>query len=122
MIPNTVYEYIGSLIKRRRKQLGLKQHHLATRLGISRGSLANIETGRQGVLVHQLYKFAAALDLKPHDFLPPSSDALLKGAWSDVIPTNLNAQQREQIARLLDGSRVETPTPKGDPNGKSAKN
>src|SRR6266852_9416336 len=72
MIPHQVYKQIGAIIKARRKTLNnMKQEKLAGLLGISRGSLANIETGRQGILVHQLYKFSAALQLKtPIDLLP----------------------------------------------------
>ena len=75
MDTDPIYKLIGAVIKARRKTLELKQETLAGRLGISRGSLANVETGRQSVLVHQLYKFAAALGVTPSDLLPlPSSD------------------------------------------------
>lgn len=97
-----IYRHIGLLIKNRRKQLGLTQQKLAERLAISRASLASIETGRQNVLVHQLYRFATALQLEPKDFLPafggPSSILDLKEL---PLPAGLNAQQKEQVARLL---------------------
>src|SRR2546426_7334893 len=72
-------------------------------LGISRGSLANVETGRQSVLVHQLYKFAAALQLTPSDLLPPSSaDHFVPEGTKLPLPDGLKAQQKEQIARLFE--------------------
>src|SRR5437016_3336973 len=67
-----LYDQLGTLIRNRRKKLLLTQRDLAARIGISRASLANIETGRQKVLVHQLYALATALDLAPSDLLPPS--------------------------------------------------
>ena len=71
-------------------------------LGISRGSLANIETGRQSVLVHQLYKFAAALQLTPFDLLPqPSTDQFEAGRTELPLPDGLKAQQKKQVAHLF---------------------
>ena len=102
MNPDPMYKQIGAVIKARRKTLGLKQEGLAGRLGISRGSLANIETGRQGILVHQLYKYAAKLDLSPFDLLPqPATDHIGAGRTELPLPTNLKPQEKDQITRLF---------------------
>ncbi|MGH9451203.1 MAG: helix-turn-helix domain-containing protein [Terriglobia bacterium] len=102
MSPDPIYKHIGALIKARRKALGWKQEKLAGELGISRGSLANVETGRQSVLVHQLYKFAAVLKLTPSDFLPLTSRDHFRGDHTELpLPDDLKAQQKEQIARLI---------------------
>ena len=121
MNPDPIYKQIGALIQRRRKQLGLKQHGLAASLGISRGSLANIETGRQSILVHQLYNFAEALKLAPSDLLPSGSAPPLQHDWSGVLPAGLKPQQQEQIARLLEGAQSESMTQKREGNAKSSK-
>ena len=98
-----IYKDIGAVIKSRRKTLDMKQETLAGLLGISRGSLANVETGRQSVLVHQLYKFAAALQLTPFDLLPrPSIDHLRTEPTELPLPGDLKAQQKEQITRLFE--------------------
>ena len=102
MTPDPIYKHIGALIKARRRTLQLKQENLAGMLGISRGSLANIETGRQSVLVHQLYKFAAALQLTPFDLLPqPSTDQFEAGRTELPLPDGLKAQQKKQVAHLF---------------------
>lgn len=102
-----LYKQIGTVIKARRKTLGLNQQELARSLGISRGSLANVETGRQSILVHQLYKFAAALQVMPFDLLPPPSIENFGIEQTELpLPDNLKAQQKEQIARLF--GQVET--------------
>jgi len=102
MNPDPMYKQIGAVIKARRKTLGLKQENLAGRLGISRGSLANIETGRQSILVHQLYKYAAKLDLSPFDLLPqPTTDYVGAGRTELPLPTNLKPQEKDQITRLF---------------------
>jgi transcriptional regulator with XRE-family HTH domain len=98
-----IYKEIGAVIKSRRRTLKMKQETLAGLLGISRGSLANVETGRQSVLVHQLYKFADALQLTPLDLLPlPLIDPLRIEATELPLPSDLKAQQKEQIARLFE--------------------
>lgn len=103
MDSDDVYKHIGAVIKARRKTLGLKQEALAGRLGISRGSLANVETGRQRVLVHQLYKFAAALQLAPTDLLPQPSTSDSKAERTELpLPNSLKPQQKKQIARLFE--------------------
>ncbi len=103
MPTNPLYKRIGELIKTRRKTLQLKQEHLASTLGISRGSLANIETGRQSILVHQLYKFASALQLAPSDLLPPSPKEVIgaEETTSLPLPSDLKARQKQQVARLF---------------------
>ena len=98
-----IYEYIGKTIKNRRKTLKLTQKDLARKLFISRASLANIETGRQNVLVHQLYNFAKTLELDVKDFLvrPESTNALDK-ANNLSFSLSLNAQQKNQLAQLIE--------------------
>src|SRR5208283_2368585 len=59
-----VYKLLGSRAATRRKQLKLKQEEVARQIGLSRASLANLETGRQKILLHHVYKLAAALELR----------------------------------------------------------
>lgn len=65
-----IYPAIGKAIAERRVDLGLTQGQLAERLEISRPSLANIEAGRQRMLVHQVYEIAAALHVLPSELVP----------------------------------------------------
>lgn len=102
MPPDPIYKQIGAVIRARRKKLGLKQETLAGMLGISRGALANVETGRQNVLVHQVYNIAASLDLSPFDLLPQPSTAPISVDRTELpLPANLREQQKEQITRLF---------------------
>lgn len=102
MKPEPVYKTIGTIIRRRRRRLEWSQKLLASRLGISRATLANIETGRQRILVHHLYAFAEVLQMKPDDFLPAGVAADSAADWTLLpIPEDLNLQQKEQIARLI---------------------
>lgn len=55
--------YIGKLIRGRRKALNLTQLDLSRKIGISRGSLANIELGRQSLSWQLLVGFMHALNI-----------------------------------------------------------
>ena len=104
MIPDPIYIDIGAIIRDRRKALRMTQEALSVKLGISRGALANIEAGRQNILVHQLYNYAAALGLSTTDLLPHQRrDPLPTGTERVPVPRNLNRSQAEQVARLIHG-------------------
>lgn len=99
-----LYEQVGARIKSRRKKLEWTQEHLAGRVGISRASLANIETGRQSVLLHHLYRLAETLQLDVTALLPALTESRVKGAEEDLpLPENLKPGQKAQIARALLG-------------------
>jgi len=107
-----LYKTIGGAIRRRRKKMDWTQGELAGRVGISRASLANIETGRQSIVVHQVYSIAAALQLEPTDLLPPSTKRTshTKSIAEDVVlPTSgLSKTQREQILGLIRNTHPDT--------------
>ena len=103
MPPPPIYPLIGASIQIRRKQMKLTQERLAKQLGISRASLANVETGRQKILVHQLYNFAAELGLKITDLLPDPDDiAEIQTASNFPLPKDLKPRERRLIERLLE--------------------
>lgn len=114
-----LYRHIGTMIKQRRKQLGLTQEELAARMATSRASLANVETGRQNIHVHQLYNFAKVLDLKIEDFLLSVDEQLVVPAPSDFpLPKDLSRVQKEQITRLLNEAPVTATTSKEGSNAR----
>ena len=94
-----VYPEIGKRIAQRRKALGNTQEWLAPQVGLSRTSLANIERGRQKILVHQLLAFASALDLEPTELLPRRTSAMRPADMK--FSTELNARQKAMIAHLM---------------------
>ncbi len=65
-----IYVRIGRRIRRRRNELGRTQEWLSDRVNLSRASIANIETGRQQIMLHQLYDFARALRIPAGDLSP----------------------------------------------------
>ena len=57
------YVLFGQAVRDARLALEITQQELADRLGHSRGSIANIEVGRQRVLLDDVFKFAKALKI-----------------------------------------------------------
>lgn len=65
-----IYEALGERIRRARAVLDMRQTELARRVGLSRTSVTNVELGRQGLAIHQLFEFANALGVEPCELLP----------------------------------------------------
>ena len=70
MMPMEFYREFGTRLRDARKRSGLSQDELAIRVGMSRPALANIESGRQRVALHNLPAFATVLGVEPDDLLP----------------------------------------------------
>lgn len=68
-----VYRSLGAKIEQLRTTLGWTQDELAKKVGLARGSVANIETGRQRILLHDVERFSAAFGVSPK--------LLLRGIW-----------------------------------------
>jgi transcriptional regulator with XRE-family HTH domain len=85
-----LYRLIGAELAARRKRLRLKQAEVADQIGLTRASLANIERGRQKIMLHQIYRLAAALDA---------------GSITDLVPKSFSFEQTSGPLRLV-GSDV----------------
>ncbi len=59
----------GSNMRAKRLRVGLTQDQLAATIGLSRTSVANIEQGRQQVLLHHAWAIARALKAESIDEL-----------------------------------------------------
>lgn len=119
MNPESIYRHIGEVVRTRRKKLQppLTQENLAQLVGISRASLANIETGRQNVLVHQLYLLAKALQLDPDDFLIPAESVAATADSKLQFSEEVNPKQKQELVRLIADAQA---TPKEE-HGKQKK-
>ena len=59
-----IYRQLGQNVARVRGELRKTQAEIAAQIGLTRASLANIETGRQKVLMHHVFRLANALECK----------------------------------------------------------
>lgn len=64
-----VYLVLAELVREMRERLGITQAELAQRLGVTRASVSNLESGRQRVMLHDLPKFAWALEIPVNDLV-----------------------------------------------------
>ena len=95
--PKSIYQEVGRNIRRLRKESGYTQDRISGQAGISRASLANIEAGRQQILVHHLYAIADALQLdSPIQLLP-----VAPSFSPPVSDEGLTKLQRKQVIGLM---------------------
>lgn len=116
-------------MKERRRKAQLTQSELASRIGLARTSITNIELGQQHIPLHLLYPLAAALGTTPHELLPggehtvPKVSETIDPAVAHVIrQAALPRSQRAWIERLV--AKVPTTVPittesSGDSNATS---
>lgn len=97
-----IYRQLGLAAAARRKVLNRTQAEVAAQLGLTRASLANIETGRQKVMLHQIYRLAAALELNSILELVPQSFQF-EDEEQPVTFTGsaVNDRQKAQLAHFI---------------------
>ena len=96
---------IGLAIRKRRKELGLSQSELASRLGYKdHSTLAKVETGVNDITIDTLFKYAKALDISATDLLNHSLDEA-EGIYRldfDYLPTFPNIHDCK-VERIIVG-------------------
>lgn len=68
-----VYRQFGAKVESMRAVLMIRQEDLAKKVKLTRASIANIEAGKQRILLADVEKFAKALGVSPR--------SLMKGIW-----------------------------------------
>src|SRR4051812_25353857 len=74
-----LYEVVGERVSSARRNKGLRQGHLADRVGVTRASIVNIEGGRKRPPLHLLWQIAASLDLDLHRLIPSADELATAG-------------------------------------------
>lgn len=111
-----LYRRLGQAVADRRRELGLTQSTVADKLGLSRASIANLENGRQRIMVHQLFalvnvlRLKSILDLVPEAWAPPEPlpDIMVSGS-------SLSPQQQSAVETLLASAFAEDRLKKRSP-------
>jgi transcriptional regulator with XRE-family HTH domain len=95
---DTVNAKVGAAIRfQRSKKLKITQEALASRVEMSRASVANIESGRQQLTVTQLMIFAAALNVPPTELLPQ-----VQMSGPELPPSSLLTGQSDELREWAD--------------------
>jgi len=106
MDPAALYKDVGRRVVVRRTELGVTQADLASRVSLSRASIANIERGHQKLSLHQVYLLAEALGLRTVDLLPDaptaSSDVAVPISKGGGELSDVALRQVEQLFNDLD--------------------
>jgi transcriptional regulator with XRE-family HTH domain len=110
------YETLGRRVQDRRKARGFTQDQLASRITprVTRASIANIEAGKQGVLVHTLVQLASALDVAPNDLLPQQqveADSNIRNRMQVELTRKLSVPIEESL-RLTDRFLAQPSSPR----------
>jgi transcriptional regulator with XRE-family HTH domain len=104
----------GSKLRRLRRSQEVSQGELASRVGLSRVTVATIEGGKQNTQLHQVFLFARALDV-PLEELVPTLQEVEKHRASDELGGGVDTSgvlflrdARELLLQLKRGSEHET--------------
>lgn len=104
MVDESIYKRFGRAVASRRTALKLTQSKLGELVGLSRASIANIESGRQNVLLHQVYNIADALQCAQLGDLLPKPDFDRQGediAMNIADDHGVTARGKAQITDLI---------------------
>ncbi|HEX3462583.1 MAG TPA: helix-turn-helix transcriptional regulator [Candidatus Elarobacter sp.] len=96
-----VYEAIGAAIAAARRDKRISQEQLATALGLSRGSVSNIEAGRQKMLVHTLMQAALYLGIPATQLIPDANTGRAAEPPPEIALTSVRPLQRNERAEIL---------------------
>jgi transcriptional regulator with XRE-family HTH domain len=116
MSHEALYKAFGKSVKIRREKLRMTQEQLAQKVGISRASIANIEGGRQNVLLHHVYRIASALEFsKPSELLPADLNLVAEDGPEMTLTgaDDVTARELHLINSLYQTTKVR-PSPKAD--------
>jgi len=91
----------GKRLKRARKEKGLKQLALASKLGLTRTSISNIERGEQRIFLDLAYEAAAFLGVEVAALIPPVSEVVVMPRIHSVADAPFGKDVEEEVARVV---------------------
>jgi transcriptional regulator with XRE-family HTH domain len=92
---NDLNAEFGAIVRRLRKARGMTQDELARKTCLSRVAIANLELGRQGILLNRIYGLAAALGVEPQCLLPHRSEPDPEDAPPDPLLKSMEILKSE---------------------------
>ncbi len=98
---NRVYVLIGNRIKELRDKK-FSQEELARKIGVSRASIANYESGKQAIYISDLYKIADVLNVDIRGLLP-SVDEIRSKSPEKILEQaeNLDDKAKRQLEEFI---------------------
>lgn len=111
---SSVNAAFGAKLRRRRRSLDLSQEELAARVGLSRVTVATIESGKQNTQLQHVFLFAKALDASPEELVPTTKEVqeYQGSSFTDIL--------KDARALLLQMKRVSHEQQASDPTANRA--
>lgn len=92
-----LYKWVGRRIAHHRKSQAWSQSFLAEKIGLSQGSVANIEKGRQQPPLHIIFQIAQVFQLPANFFIPIENEHLEQHqTLTNKIDQNLKIQEQNK--------------------------
>src|SRR6266571_3534553 len=100
---DALYREIGEAVRtlRMRRLPKMGQQALASAVGVSRASIANIERGHHRVQLHVLYDIATTLEVEPHELMPHPERQGHDTQLPEDVTKELNPRERAAVHRLI---------------------
>jgi len=99
----TFYQNFGLRLRAARKEAGYTQEDLAKALELTRTSVANMEKGRQKILLHTFHRLLLVLNLQPDQLLPSDATGPEKGMALDKLTDRDRSIVEKAIGRTNRG-------------------
>ncbi len=96
-----LYKKFGMKLRTARIRSRLTQEDVAKKVGLSRTSITNIESGRQHIPLHVVYTLASAVGMTPASLLPdelPDQEVISPKLISDW---NLAEDEQDWVKRVV---------------------
>ena len=105
-----LYVIVGQNLAQKRSEAKLTQTQLAERCGLTRGSIANIESGNQRPTLHTLWSLADALGVDISSLLPSRDEFRMSagGIAEPILTYRLKkaaGESQSQVASFIASSR-----------------
>jgi transcriptional regulator with XRE-family HTH domain len=112
--PESIYYVFGRRLRELREKQGMPRQELGILSGLTRASIANIESGRQRVFLHQILQFAEALNIDLVSLVPRNSEVV---EIEEVGETN---PRSDYLKRIHEAATVRgTPSHENEKNGRA---
>jgi transcriptional regulator with XRE-family HTH domain len=99
------YKLVGTKISNFRKEKKISQTTLATRMSISRSSIANIELGKQHTSLYVLWQIAEILKTPISEFFPSKQEIEIFSSNPNLIEalklTSVSNSNRKSVSEFI---------------------
>ena len=90
----------GNRLKQARKEKGMKQLALASKLGLTRTSISNIERGEQRISLDLVYEAADLLGVEVTALIPSMSEVVAMPRVHSVADSPLGPDIEKEVTRV----------------------